>query len=93
MADFTIVAPEPFVIDGTKGTYELPRLKDLSAEQIAALADVEEAGEEIAPRCKAVREFLLFLCPGLADEPLTDTGYVSLFNALGEGSGISVGES
>lgn len=92
MADFTIVAPEPFVIEGTKGTYELPRLNDLSAEQVAGLAVVGEAESEAA-RCEAVRDFVLLLCPQLADEPIPDMGYTRLFNALAEGSGIEVGES
>ncbi len=93
MADFTIVAPEPFVIEGTKGTYELPRIKDLSVEQLTELAAVDDAGEDVKSRCEAMRGFLLYLCPQLADEPLTDMGYTRLFTALAEGSGIEVGES
>lgn len=92
MADFTIVAPKPFTIDGADGaTYELPRLMDLSAEQVAALAEVAEA-EDTAGRCKAVRGFILYLCPELDAEPMTDMMYLQLFQALSEGSGITVGE-
>ena len=36
---------------------------------------------------------MLVLCPELANEPLTDMGYMSLFNALGEEGDVSVGES
>lgn len=94
MADFTIVKPVPFVVDGVDGkSYELPRLSDLSAEQVAALGSVSDADEKDMPeRVKAVRGFVLVLCPELADEPLTDMAYLQLFNALAEGSGISVGE-
>lgn len=93
MADFTIVRPVPFVVEGADGaTYELPRLKDLSAEQVAAMGSVSEA-DGMAERAVAVRTFVNFLCPALADEPLTDMGYMQLFTALAEGSGIELGES
>ena len=91
MADFKIVKPEPFVVEGVNGTYELPRLQDLDAEQVAALAPLGDA-QSPQDRCVAVRNFFPSLCPELADEPIRDMGYVSLFNALSEGSGISVGE-
>ena len=91
MADFTIVAPIPFVVEGTDGrTYELPRLIDLSAEQIADMAAISES-EGPADRMRATRVFVQSLCPELADEPLTDAGYMRLFAALGEGT--DVGES
>ena len=93
MADFTIVRPVPFVVEGADGaTYELPRLKDLSAEQVAAMGSVSEA-DGMAERAVAVRTFVNFRCPALADEPLTDMGYMQLFTALAEGSGIELGES
>lgn len=93
MADFTIEKPVPFVVKGADGKqYELPRLRDLSVEQVAAMAPASNA-TELVDKFRAVKEFMLTLCPDLADEPLTDMGYMSLFNALGEGSDISVGES
>lgn len=93
MADFTIVAPIPFVVEGAGGElYELPRLKDLDADQIAALGDVQEA-EGVTERAKAVKGFVLTLCPGLDAEPLTDMAYMQLFTALAEGSDIGLGES
>lgn len=94
MADFTIVKPVPFVVEGADGaTYELPRLKDLSAEQVAAMGEVSEAeGKEMTERIDAVRGFVLTLCPDIAGEPMTDMAYLQLFTALAEGSGISVGE-
>lgn len=94
MADFTIVKPVPFVVEGVDGkSYELPRLKDLSAAQVAAMGEVSEAeGKEMTERIAAVRGFVLMLCPDLADEPMTDMAYLQLFTALAEGSGISVGE-
>lgn len=93
MADFTIVKPEPFVIQGVDGAlYELPRLKDLSAKQVADLGNVPET-EDTVERCNAVKSFILSLCPELDGEPLTDMGYLQLFNALAEGSGIGMGES
>lgn len=93
MADFTIAAPVPFVVEGAGGkTYELPRFADLTAEQVDGMADVSEADGMVA-QVKAMRDFVLSLCPDLADEPLTDMGYMRLFQALAEGSGIEVGES
>ena len=93
MADFTIEKPVPFIVEGVDGTeYELPRLRDLSVEQVKAMAPASKASE-LADKVRAVKEFLLTLCPELANEPLTDMGYMSLFNSLGAGSDISVGES
>lgn len=93
MADFTILAPEPFTVEGTGGTiYELPRIKDLSAEQVAAMGKINEAKCEAA-QLLATREFVLGLCPELANEPLSDVGYSLLFKDLAKGSGISMGES
>ena len=93
MADFTIVAPEPFTVEGTDGTvYELPRIRDLSAEQVAELGKVNGARGEAA-QLRAIRDFVLSLCPDLAREPLSDVGYSMLFRDLAEGSGITVGES
>lgn len=93
MSDFQIVKPEPFVVEGVEGAvYELPRLKDLSAEQLAELGKVDEADGQ-AKKVEAIRDFIQHLCPAIADEPLTDMGYVQLFNALAEGSGIALGES
>ena len=92
MADFTIVAPEPFVVEGADGaTYELPRLKDLSAQQVVELGAVTDA-DGMEQRIDAVRGFILSLCPDIADEPITDMGYMQLFTALAEGSGITLGE-
>ena len=92
MADFCIVKPEPFVVEGIDGdTYELPRVKDLSADAIsglAGLADAKETGERI----RTIKEFVLSLCPDLEREPLADLGYVQLFTELVKGSGIDVGE-
>ena len=93
MADFTIKKPVPFVVEGVDGAvYELPRLRDLSAEQVEAMAPASKA-EDLPDKVREVKAFLLKLCPELADEPLTDMGYMSLFNALGSGSDVSVGES
>ena len=92
MADFKIVKPEPFIVEGIDGdTYELPRIKDLSAEQVAAMGDISEA-EKPAERVSAVKAFILMLCPGLGGEPLTDMGYLSLFSALADGSDVTLGE-
>lgn len=93
MADFTIVAPVPFTVEGTGGAiYELPLVRDMSADQIAGMGRISEAEGEVA-KVKAVRAFIQSLCPAIAEEPLSDMGYANLFKALAEGSGISVGES
>ena len=93
MADFTVVAPVPFTVEGTNGTiYELPRIKDLSAEQVAAMGAIANAKGEAA-QLRAMREFVLSLCPALSDEPISDVGYSMLFKDLVKGSGISLGES
>jgi hypothetical protein len=93
MADFTIVAPEPFVVEGADGaTYELPRLKDLNAQQVVELGAVTDDTDDMKQRIEAVRGFILSLCPDIADEPITDMGYMQLFTALAEGSGITLGE-
>ena len=93
MADFTIKKPVPFVVEGVDGTeYELPRLRDLSAEQVEAMAPASKA-KELPDKVREVKAFLLKLCPELENEPLTDMGYMSLFNSLGAGSDITVGES
>jgi len=93
MADFTIEKPVPFTVEGTDGAvYELPRLRDLSADQVEAMAPASKA-EELSDKVRAVKQFLLMLCPELEDEPLTDMGYMELFNALGAGSDVSMGES
>lgn len=92
MADFQIVKPEPFTVEGVDGTiYELPRIKDLSAEQVAAMGDVSDA-KGVSAQVAVQKAFILSLCPELANEPLADMGYVYLFKALAEGSGITVGE-
>ena len=93
MADFQITKPEPFTVEGVDGTiYELPRIKDMSAEQIASMGVVSAAGSDNSAQMRAQKEFILGLCPELADEPLTDMGYVYLFKALAEGIGIELGE-
>lgn len=94
MSDFKIVKPEPFTVEGVDGTiYELPRIKDMSADQIESLGVVSAAGSDNSAQVRAQKEFILGLCSELADEPLSDMGYVYLFKALAEGSGIEVGES
>ena len=93
MADFTITKPVPFIVEGVDGTeYELPRLSDISVEQVEAMAPASKA-KELPDKVRAVKAFVLTLCPELENEPITDMGYMSLFNALGAGSDISVGES
>ena len=87
MADFTIERPVPFTVEGVNGDiYELP----LDADQIEGMADISKM--ELADKLRTVRKFLVGLCPNLEDEPLSDMGYMSLFNALAEGSGITMGE-
>ena len=90
MADFTIEKPVPFIVEGVNGVYELPRLRNLDADQIENMADFSNL--DLADKLRAVRKFLLGLCPELEDEPLSDMGYMGLFNALAEGSGITMGE-
>lgn len=91
MADFTIERPVPFTVEGVDGdVYELPRLKNLDADQVEIVGDM--AGLKQADRIRAIRKFLLALCPELEGEPLSDMGYMGLFNALAEGSGILLGE-
>ena len=91
MADFTIEKPVPFVVVGADGTlYELPRLRNLDADQIEGMADISKLA--LADKLRTVRKFLLGICPELENEPLSDMGYMSLFNALAEGSGITMGE-
>ena len=91
MADFTIEKPVPFTVEGVNGTYELPRMRNLNADQIEGMADLTKLA--LPDKLRAVRKFLVGLCPELEDEPLSDMGYMSLFNALAEGSGITMGES
>lgn len=94
MADFVIIAPVPFVVQGVDGReYELPRIKDLSAEQIAGIGALGEAEGDVVKVAQASRDFILSLCPDLAAEPLSDFAYTQLLAALAEGSGISLGES
>ena len=98
MANFTIVKPEPFVVEGVEGTlYELPYLKDLSPEQLAALAPVAKLRESDdttpAQLTAAVRDYLLGLCPALADEPMPAIMWSQLFGALGEDDEAAEGES
>lgn len=94
MSDFRINRPEPFTVEGVDGTiYELPRVMDMSADQIESLGSVSAAKDDNAAQVRAQKQFILGLCPELADEPLADMGYVYLFKALAEGSGIELGES
>ena len=93
MADFTIEAPVPFVVEGVDGKeYELPRFNNLSADQVEAMAPISNSSD-FADKVREVKAFILALCPELEDEPLSDVGYMSLFNALSAGSLVSVGES
>lgn len=93
MSDFQITKPEPFTVEGVDGTiYELPRIKDMSAEQIESMGAVAKAGDDNAAQVRAQKQFIIGLCPELADEPLSDMGYVYLFKALAEGSGVELGE-
>ena len=91
MADFTIEKPVPFVIDGMNGSYEIPRLRNLNAEHVEGMPNFTKL--ELPDKLRAVRKFILGLCPELENEPLSDMGYMELFNALAEGSGITMGES
>jgi len=97
MANFVIVKPEPFIVEGTKGTYELPYLKDLTPEQLADLAPVADLreNEETSPAqlTAAVRTFILKLCPELEHEPMTAIMWSQLFGALGEDDEVTEGES
>lgn len=93
MADFTIRKPVPFVVEGVDGKeYKLPRLRDLSVTQVEAMAPASKA-KELPDKVREVKAFLLTLCPELESEPLTDMGYMSLFNSLGTDGDVSVGES
>ena len=93
MADFKITPPKPFIVEGAGGdTYELPRVKDFSAEQFAALDEFNKA-EGTAERMKACRDFVLARCPDLANEPITDMWCMQLMNELGKDSGLKEGES
>lgn len=92
MADFTIVAPEPFVVEGTKGTYELPRWSAFDGEQMERFGEMSEGAEGLAEQAKAARGFLYYLCPEIEREPLTDMMCLQLLKAMGEGSGIAMGE-
>ena len=93
MADFKIVAPVPFEVEGATGTvYRLPRLDDLSAAQVAAMGEFAEV-EETVERTEAIKRFVLLLCPELESEPLSDMGYTRLFTQLAAESGIELGES
>lgn len=91
MADFTIEKPVPFTVEGVNGTYELPRLRNLNADQIEGMSDITDLA--FPDKLRTVRKFVLGLCPELENEPLSDMGYMNLFNALAEGSGITMGES
>ena len=101
MADFKIVVPVPFEVEGATGTvYQLPLLDDLSSEQIAAMGElskVEQAYEDdierTVERTNAIKRFMLVLCPALADEPLSDMAFTNMFNALCAKSGVELGES
>lgn len=93
MADFKITPPKPFIVEGANGdTYELPRVRDLNAEQFAAMDGFNKA-EGTAERMRACREFVLTLCPELANEPITDMWCMQLMGELGKGSGLKEGES
>ena len=93
MADFTIKEPVPFIVEGANGDeYELPRLQDLTAEQVGKMASASKS-DDLSEKALAVKSFILTLCPDLEKEPLTDMGYMSLFNALGAESDIPMGES
>lgn len=91
MADFTITAPVPFTVDGTKGSYELPRVKDFTVEQMALAKDLDGISD-LAEQSRAARAFLYALCPELEQEPLSDMGCFQLFKALVDGSGVELGE-
>lgn len=93
MADFKITPPKPFIVEGVDGdTYELPRVKDLNADQFAAM-DAFNKAEGTAERMRACREFVLALCPDLAKEPITDMWCMELMGELGKDSGLKEGES
>jgi hypothetical protein len=93
MADFKITPPSPFIVEGAEGDiYELPRVRDLSAEQFAAMDDFNKA-EGTAERMRACRKFVLTLCPELEKEPITDMWCMELMGALGKDSGLKEGES
>lgn len=93
MADFKITPPVPFIVEGADGDiYELPRVKDMSAQQFAALDEFNKA-DGTAERMEACRNFVLSLCPDLAKEPITDMWCMELMNELGKGSGLDKGES
>ena len=98
MANFTIVKPEPFVVQGVNGAiYELPYLKDLTPEQLAELAPVADLraddGTTPAQLTAAVRDFVLKLCPEMEGEPMTAVMWSQLFGALGEDDEVTEGES
>jgi len=93
MADFTIIAPEPFVVEGTEGTYELPRWSAFSVEQMERYGELADGADTLAKQAGAAREFIYYLCPDIEREPLTDMMCLQLLKAMGEGSGIDLGES
>lgn len=94
MADFTICAPEPFVITSKVSgkTYEIPRGVDMSAEQIVEVGRIAKTKDDIE-KVKRAKDFLLGLCPELAEEPISDVGYMALFSAVCESGMASMGES
>ena len=93
MADFKITPPKPFTVEGVDGDiYELPRVRDFDADQFAAMNAFNEA-DGTAARMRACREFVLALCPDLANEPITDMWCMQLMNELGKDSGLKEGES
>ena len=93
MADFKITPPTPFIVEGANGDiYELPRVRDLNADQFAAM-DAFNKADGTAERMRACREFVLALCPDLANEPITDMWCMELMGELGKDSGLKEGES
>jgi len=82
MANFKIVAPVPFTVEGVEGrVYELPYVRDLDAKHLGMVGAIIQE-EDMEKRVNMARDFILDLCPDLANEPLTDLAYTELFGAL-----------
>lgn len=84
---YVIKTPKPFAIEGQKGKYMIPALSTLSVDEIGGIMSLT-ADTPVSERVAAVKDFLLRMAPGLAEEELGDYGFAQIFGAYEKEQGL-----
>ena len=80
-----------FAVQGENGTYTLPRMSDLTLDDVEVFMQVKTA-DSLKEKLGTCKSFLLKYAPELEAEGLGDMGYIQIFNAYADAQGATLGK-